>query len=167
MHIDDLKTMLLASALQHGQITLTAVTKTEIVTNDQTADTQLANQQLLDKIFGTESGEGFIELQAKDPINGVMLQRLQFLAEPGQTGRWITPLCRVTDKTGKIFLRMGLEHHDQTRKAQLLRLTDQLRQDCLMPEVDTIKVPDCHDTAPMPFTQVVTTANQLHQSIAC
>ena len=74
MHIDDLKTMLFAGTLQHAQITLTPVAETEIVTDDQAANAQLTDQQLLNKLFGAEPGKGFIEMQTQNPVNGVMLQ---------------------------------------------------------------------------------------------
>jgi hypothetical protein len=67
--------------------------------------------------------------------------------------------------SGAKFPRLRLENHHAAGHAQLERTLAQPRQDSLVATVNTVKVANSGDAAPMLGAQVVETSNQLHNAL--
>jgi hypothetical protein len=117
-------------------------------------DAETVDQNGIDEFTGTELAQPVVEGQAQDPVDTFVGQQLQFVPQPGQTGRG-----RVR---GEELSRLWFENHHAAGHAQLDSALTQPRQDSLVATVNTVKVANSGDTAPMLGAQVVEASNQLH-----
>jgi len=98
-----------------------------------------------------------VEGQAQNAVYAFVGQQLEFVSQPGQTGR-----CRVRSEK---LSRLRLENDHAAGHAQLERTLTEPRQDCLVATVNTVKVANSGDTAPMLGAQIVEASNQLHNAL--
>ena len=97
------------------------------------------------------------EGQAEDAVHAFFSQQLQLVPQAGQAGR--------RRFRGKVFPRLWLKYHHAAGHAQLDRTLAQPGQDSLVATVNTVKVANSGDAAPMLGAQVVETSNQLHNAL--
>jgi hypothetical protein len=146
-----------ACLLQEIEIAYPIATKTEVVTDFQVLHTKAINEDGVDKFTGAEFAQALVERQAQDPVDTLFSQQLQFVPQPGKTC-W----CRFR---GEKLARLRLENHHAAGHAQLERTLTQPRQDSLVATVNTVKVANSGDTAPMLGAQIVEASNQLHNAL--
>jgi hypothetical protein len=153
----DGKTLKDASLLQEIEIPYPVATETEIVTDLKMLHTEAIHQNGVDEFAGAELAQALVEGQAQDPVDTFLGQQLQFIPQPGQTGR-----RRVRREE---LSRLRLKNHHAAGHAQLERALTEPRQDSLVATVNTVKVANSGDTAPMLGAQVVEASNQLHNAL--
>ena len=143
--------------LQEIEIPYSITTEPEVVTDLQVLHAQAIDQNRIDEFIGAELAQALIEGQAQDAVDTFLGQQLQFVPQPGQTGR-----SRVRSKE---FPWLWLENHHAAGHAQLDGAFTQARQDSLVATVNTVKVANSGDTAPMLGAQIVEASNQLHNAL--
>src|SRR5471032_2240800 len=92
-----------AGLLQEIEIPYPITAKTEVVTDLQMLHAQTVYQNRIDEFAGAEFAQALVERQAQDPVDPFVGQQLQFVPQPGQTGRG-----RVW---GEEFPRLRLKNH--------------------------------------------------------
>ena len=127
------------SCLQDRQIAGAFGAKLEIITNQNVARTQLAGEDVVDKMLGAERGKAAIEVADVNLIHAVRRKQFQLLAQAGESRR-----CCIRAKQ---LARMRLERHHRRRQIQGPRLGHQLLQHGLMPAMHTVEVADGHGAA--------------------
>jgi hypothetical protein len=153
----DSKALQDAGLLQEIEIPYPVTAEPEVITDLQMLDTETVHQNGIDEFAGAELAQALVESQAQNPVDAFEGQQLQFVSQAGQTG-W----SRVR---GEKFSRLRLENHHAAGHAQLERTLTQPRQDCLVTTVNTVKVANSGDTAPMLGAQIVEASNQLHNAL--
>jgi hypothetical protein len=153
----DGKTLTDPGLLQEIEVPYPITAEAEVVTDLQVLHAQAIDQNGIDELGGAELAQALIERQAQDPVDPLEGQQLQFVAQARQTG-W----CRVR---GKEFPRLRFENHHAAGHAQLERTFTQPSQDSLVTTVNTVKVANSGDAAPMLGAQIVEASNQLHNAL--
>jgi hypothetical protein len=151
------KTLKNTGVLQEIEIPDAVTTKPEVVTDLQVLHAQAVDQNGIDELIGAQLAQALIEGQAQNAVDAFLGQQLKFVPQPGQTGR-----RRVR---GKEFPWLWLENHHAAGHAQLDGAFTQSRQDSLVATVNTVKVANSGDTAPMLGAQIVEASNQLHNAL--
>ncbi|CRM96524.1 hypothetical protein [Pseudomonas sp. 22 E 5] len=153
----DGKPLVDARMLQEIEIPDAVATKAEVVTDLQMLHAQAINQDAVDELGGAQALQTLVEGQAEDTVHALFCQQLQLVPQAGQAGR--------RGLGGKVFPRLWLENHHAAGHAQLDRAFAQPSQDSLVATVNTVKVANSGDAAPMLGAQVVETSNQLHNAL--
>ncbi len=143
--------------LQEIEIPYPITAETEVVTDLQMLHTQAIDQNGVDELGGAELAQALIEGQAQNPVHPFGGQQLQLVAQARQTGR-----RRVR---GEKLTRLWFENHHAAGYTQLKRTLTQPGQDSLVTTVNTVKVANSGDTAPMLGAQIVEASNQLHNAL--
>src|SRR5471032_788787 len=153
----DGKTLHHTGLLQEIEIPYPIAPETEIVTDLQMLHAQAVDQNGVDEFAGAELAQTLVEGQAQDPVDTFVGQQLQLVPQAGQTGR--------RSLGGKELPRLRLENHHAAGYVQLKRTFTQPGQDSLVTTVNTVKVANSGDTAPMLGAQIVEASNQLHNAL--
>jgi hypothetical protein len=146
-----------ARLLQEIEITEPVATETEIVTDLQMLNAKAIDQNLVDELGGTEFSQTLVEGQAQHQVNALARQQFQLVTQTRQTSRG--------SLGGKKLTRLWFENHHAAGQAQLHRSLTQARQDSLVATVNTVKVANSGDTAPMLGAQILEASNQLHNAL--
>ncbi|MNF65780.1 hypothetical protein D3C84_475560 [compost metagenome] len=153
----DGKTVHLPGLQQEVEIAEAVATETEIVTDFQMLHAETINEDGVDELTGAELAQALVERQAQHPVDAFGSQQLQLVTQAGQTRR--------RGLGGKEFPWLRLENHHAAGYAQLERTLTQSGQDSLVTTVNTVKVANSGDAAPMLGAQVVEASNQLHNAL--
>jgi hypothetical protein len=153
----DGKPLLDTSLLQEIEIAYAVAPETEVVADLQVLYAETIDEDTINELGGTETLQTLVESQAEDSVHTFFSQQLQFVPQAGQT-------CRRRFR-GEIFPRLWLKNHHAARYVQLDRTLAQPGQDSLVATVNTVKVANSGDAAPMFRAQVVETSNQLHNAL--
>jgi hypothetical protein len=146
-----------AGLLQEIEIPYPVTAETEVVTDFKVLNTEAVHHNGIDEFAGAEFAQAMVKRQAQDPVDAFASQQLQLVTQAGQTGR-----CGVRSEK---LSRLRLENHHAAGHAQLERTLTQPRQDSLVATVNTVKVANSGDTAPMLGAQIVEASNQLHNAL--
>lgn len=153
----DGKTLGDAGLLQEIEIPYPVATETEVVADLQMLHAEAVHQDTVDELGGAEAAQALVESQAEDTVHTFFSQQLQLVPQAGQTRR--------RRLRGKEFSRLWFKNHHAAGHAQLNRTLTQAGQDSLVATVNTVKVANSGDAAPMLGAQVVETSNQLHNAL--
>jgi hypothetical protein len=120
-------------------------------------DAQPVDQYRVDEFRGAEFAQTLVERQTQHPINPFSRQQLKLVTQARQSG-W---------RRGrrKKLSRLRLENNHATGQPQFDSTITQARQDSLVAPVNTVKVANGGDAAPMPGAQIVEASNQLHNAL--
>jgi hypothetical protein len=146
-----------AGLLQEIEIPYPVTTEPEVVTDLQVLYAEAVHQNRIDEFAGTELAQTLVEGQAQDPVDTFLGQQLQFVSQTGQASG-----SRVRSEK---LPGLRLENHHAAGHAQLDCTLTQPRQDSLVATVNTVKVANSGDTAPMLGAQIVEASNQLHNAL--
>src|SRR5690606_23991240 len=146
----------LTALLQQIEVTGAVTAEAEVVTDLQMLHTETVDQHLLDELVRRQLAQTAVEGQAQYPVNALLFQQRQLVAQTGQA--WRRALGR------KELPRLGLEDHHANGHPEALAMGLQALENRPVTGMHAVEVPDCRHASPMTGAQIVQAADQFHKA---
>ena len=136
-HAGQLEPLGAGEAAEHGEIAAPLRAEAEVVADQQVAQLQSADQDVFDERFGRAGGQRRAEVRDIDPLDAVLSQRLELVAQGRDARR-----CLAFAACCKEFPGVGFESQHARRQAEPCGLAAQARKNGLMAAMDAVEIAD-------------------------
>lgn len=151
------KSVGVAGLLQEVEVPNPVAAETEVIAHFKMQDTEAVDQHGLDEVRCTELAQPLIERQTQHPVNTLLREQFQLVAQTRQT-------CRRGFRREELT-RLRLENHHAAGYAQLDRTLAKTRQNSLVAAMYTVEIANRGDATPMMGAQIVEASDQLHNAL--